>query len=321
MTETRLSDVIVPEHFNQYSMQLTTELSRFRRSGIVVDFSAELGQHMGGTTVNMPYFNDLTGADEVVDDTQDLGLDKITTSQDVAAKLYRAKAFGATDLAGDLAGADPVKAIATRFAEYWVQREQAILLAVCQGAMGATSMAANVLDISSLTGGAQNFDPFSFIDAQAKLGDHQDLLSGVACHSHTYTAMKKADLIEEIRPSDGGDPIPTYMGKVLIVDDGMPLSGGTYTTFIFGQGAIGYVAASPKVPVEVGREPLKGGGQDYIVQRRQLTMHPRGVRWSPGAGVPALATPSNPELATTTNWTRCYDAKNIRIVMFKHKLG
>jgi hypothetical protein len=133
--------------------------------------------------------------------------------------------------------------------------------------------------------------------------------------------MKKADLIEEIRPSDGGDPIPTYQNKVLIVDDGMPRESGIYTSFVFGQGAIGYVAANPKVPVEVAREALKGGGMDYIVQRRFLVMHPRGIRWSPQQNVPAKATPSNAELADPLNWVRCYDPKNIRIVMFKHKLG
>lgn len=133
--------------------------------------------------------------------------------------------------------------------------------------------------------------------------------------------FRSAPLREGRRPSDGGDPIPTYMGKVLIVDDKMPYSDGVYTTFIFGQGAIGYVSANPKVPVEVGREPLKGGGQDYIVQRRFFVMHPRGIRWSPAQGVPAKATPSNAELASTANWQRCYDPKNIRIVMFKHKVG
>ena len=321
--EMRLQDMIVPEVFHQYTMQLTTELSRFRRSGIVVDFSAELGPHMGGTTVNMPYFNDLTGDDEVVDDTTDLSIGKMSVDQDVAVKLYRAKVFGATDLAGDLSGADPVKAIAMRFADYWIRREQQVLISVVTGAMSAASMSSNVLDISQLSGAAANFDPFSFIDAQAKLGDHQDLLSGVAVHSRTYTAMKKADLIEEIRPSDGGDPIPTYQNKVLIVDDGMPYNSqtGVYTTAIFGQGAIGYVSASPKVPVEVGREALKGGGMDFIAQRRFLTMHPRGIRWSPAQNVPAKATPSNAELANGANWTRCYDPKNIRIVLFKHKLS
>ncbi|MGE5509943.1 MAG: major capsid protein [Bacteroidota bacterium] len=320
MTETRLQDVIVPEHFNAYSLQMTTELSRFRRSGIVVDFTAELGAHMGGTTVHMPYFNDLEGDDEVVDDTEDLTVAGITTSQDIAAKLYRAKPFGASDLSGDLAGSDPVKAIATRFAEYWVRREQEILIAACSGALSAASMASNVLDISGLSGSAANFDPASFIDAQAMLGDHQDMLSGVAVHSRTYTAMKKADLIEEIRPSDGGDPIPVYQGKVLIVDDKMPYnpSTGIFTTYIFGQGAIGYVQSNPKVPVEVVREALKGGGQDIIVQRRMLVMHPRGVKW---IGTPVKQTPSNAELAVGSNWTRCFDAKNVRIVKFVHKVG
>jgi len=31
-------------------------------------------------------------------------------------------------------------------------------------------------------------------------------------------------------------------------------------------------------------------------------------------------TPSNTELATYQNWKRVYEAKNVRIVQFKHKL-
>jgi hypothetical protein len=72
------------------------------------------------------------------------------------------------------------------------------------------------------------------------------------------------------------------------------------------------------VPVEVERQALKGMGQEYIVQPRQWVMHPRGVKWVGSAAGP---TPSNAELATATNWVRVYEAKQIRIVAFKHKLA
>jgi hypothetical protein len=52
-------------------------------------------------------------------------------------KLLRAKAFGSTDLAGDLAGADPIAAIAGRFADWWNRRFQRALLNTLAGAMGA----------------------------------------------------------------------------------------------------------------------------------------------------------------------------------------
>ena len=54
-----------------------------------------------------------------------------------AAKLYRAKVYGGTDLAADLAGSDPINVIVDRFAEYWNRTQQATLLSAVAGATGA----------------------------------------------------------------------------------------------------------------------------------------------------------------------------------------
>ncbi|MBS7703311.1 methyltransferase [Chelatococcus asaccharovorans] len=327
MAETKLANMIVPSVFMAYTAQRTTELTAFIQSGIMQDLSTVLATLLqGGTTVNMPYFNDLTGEDEVLDDRYNLSVNNVTTGQDVAVRLIRGKVFGASDLSADISGADPMRHIADRFAAYWSRRIQAIALAVVKGAMATTasgaSMAGNTLDISALSGAAAYFDGESFIDATHRLGDHADGLRGVAVHSDTLAAMKKADLIEYIKPSDGEDEVPTYQGKRVVVDDAMPkLSGGIYHSYVFGPGALGFAQADPEVPVETGREPLQGGGMEYIVQRRQYLVHPRGVKWAPGGGVPAKATPSNTELGTATNWARIYDAKDIRIVRFIHKLA
>lgn len=321
MAGTAFADMVEPELFNQYVTERTATVSRFRQSGIVTNMSDVLGDKMGGTTVNMPFFQDLSGDDEVVDDTTNLTINSIATSQDVSAKLYRAKVFGSTDLAADLGGSDPIDAILNLFAEYWNRMEQQTLVKILTGAMGAASMAGLVSDISSGSGTAANFDPEAFLDAVAKLGDRQDDLAGVAVHGDTYSIMKKLDLIDFIKPSQGEKLIPTYQGHYLIVDDGLPKSDTgadlTYTSYLFGNGAIGFAERPPKVPVETGRDPLTNGGQDYVVHRRQIVLHPRGVKWK---GTPAKATPSNAELATTTNWERVYEVKNIKIVAFTHKL-
>lgn len=320
MAETRLADMIVPEEFNDYVVQLTTQKSRLFQSGIITDLTPVIDAQLAGKTVNMPFFNDLDSSSEeqVLDDTQDLTVAGVTTSQDVAVKLLRGKAFGSTDLAGDLAGADPVSLIASRFADYWNRRMQAALLSTLKGAFSAASSATNVHDISALTGGAENFDADSFIDAVFKLGDEAGGLTAIACHSLTMKAMVKADLIEFVKDSTGQLDIPTYMGKTVIVDDGLPVSSGNYDTFLFGPGAIGYGEKAPKVPVEVERQALKGMGQEYIVQRRQWVMHPRGIKW---IGSSAGPTPTNAELATAANWQKVYDAKNVRVIVFRHKLA
>ena len=325
MTETRLADMIVPTKFNKYVQTLSTQKSELFQSGIITDLTSVIDAEIEGKTVNMPFFNDLDASDaeQVLDDNTDLTVGKMTTGQDVAVKLLRGKAFGTTDLAADLSGADPIDAIANRFADWWNKRMQTALLSTLAGAMGSAGMAANVNDISALTGGAQNFDADSFIDAAFLLGDEQGGLTGVAVHSLTLKAMVKADLIDFMPDSQGKLTIPTYLGKSVLVDDSMPVSGAgatrIFTTYIFGPGAIGFGEKSPKVPVEVERQALKGMGQEYIVNRRQWVMHPRGVKWlgTTQAGV----TPSNAELATATNWQRVYDPKIVRIVAFKHMLA
>ena len=325
MTETRLADMIVPTKFNKYVQVLSTQKSELFTSGIITDLSSVIDSEIEGKTVNMPFFNDLdtTDAEQVLDDSTDLTVGKMTTGQDVAVKLLRGKAFGTSDLAADLSGADPIDAIANRFADWWNKRMQTALLSTLAGAMGSAAMSANVNDISALTGGAQYFDADSFIDSAFLLGDEQGGLTGVAVHSLTLKAMVKADLIDFVPDSQGKLTVPTYLGKTVIVDDGMPVSGAgatrIFTTYIFGPGAIGYGERSPKVPVEVERQALKGMGQEYIVNRRQWVMHPRGIKWL--GGTQAGVTPSNTELATATNWQRVYDPKIVRIVAFKHMLA
>jgi hypothetical protein len=318
MAATNFAAMVEPSLFNDYIIERTAAVSRFRSSGIVATMSDVLGDKLGGRTVDMPFFQDLSGDDDVLDDTQNLAINSITTSQDVACKLLRAKVFGATDLSADLSGADPIQAIVNLFASYWDRMEQKTLINVLKGAMGAASMTANVSDISGAANAAANFDPEAFVDAVAKLGDRQDDLAGVAVHGDTYTLMKKLDLIDFVQPSNGEKAIPTYMGHYLIVDDNLPKASDVYTTYLFGRGAIAFAERAPKVPVETGRDPLTNGGQDYIVNRRQFVLHPRGIKW---IGTPSGPTPSNAELATTTNWTRVYEPKNIKIVAFKHKLN
>jgi hypothetical protein len=74
------------------------------------------------------------------------------------------------------------------------------------------------------------------------------------------------------------------------------------------------------VPTETGRFALKNGGEEFLVTRRHYVLHPRGIAWTPQNGVPALASPSNAELADRGNWVRKYQSKNIRLVQFKHKV-
>lgn len=318
MTVTRITDVIVPTVFNPYIIEKTAELSELYKSGIIQP-NAELDKlaKAGGKLINMPFWQDLSGDDEVLSDTAPLTAGKIDTEQDIAVLLMRGRAWGANDLAKALAGSDPMAAIGDLVAEYWARRMQATLLKILEGVFGAASMAVNALDISSLVGDLSIISASTFIDAQAKLGDSHEKLTAVMMHSATVASLAKLDLIDYIPDSDGKTMIKTFMGKRVVEDDDCPTAAGVYTTYLFGAGAIGYGEGAAPVPTETDRDSLQG--DDILINRKHFLLHPRGVAFQSAAVVGS--SPTNAELATAANWARVYEAKNVRIVQFKHKLG
>ena len=314
---TKIADIIVPEVFNPYVIQRSMELSALVQSGIISnDAALDALATAGGKLINMPFWNDLTGDDENLSDSAALTPGKITAGQDQAVLLMRGKAWQANDLAKALSGDDPMRAIADLVAGFWARKRQTALINILAGVFGSATMAGNVHDVSAAAG-ADTFTGERFIDACQKLGDAKDQLSGIVMHSAVQASLAKQNLISVLKDSDGAPTFPTYMGKRVIVDDGCPVATGVYTTYIFGQGAIGLGNGAAPVPTETDRDSL--AGDDILINRQHFILHPRGVKFT--ASSVAGAAPTNAELATAANWSRVYDNKAIRIVKFVHKIA
>lgn len=331
MAGTTLQDVIVPELFNPYVINKTMELSALLQSGIIVnDQEFDRLASQASPMVNMPFFEDLTGESEQVIEGEDLEDNKITSNKDVAAIIRRAKMWSATDLSAALAGTDPMAAIGTLVARFWERDMQKELIAILNGVFGTvpdggsgaeTRLESNILDISELSGVKANWSGSAFIDAEQKLGDAKAQLTGICMHSATEAYLKKQNLIETVQPSNDVG-FGMYQGKRVIVDDGCPVVGGVYTTYLFGNGAVALGNGNPAgfVPTETDRAKRKGSGVDYLINRRTNILHPRGIAWQ-NAEVEKTEGPSRTELANPKNWKPVYEPKQIRIVAFKHKLG
>lgn len=335
MPGTTLQDVIVPELFNPYVINRTMELSALLQCGIIAnnsEFDALASQ--AAPTVNMPFFEDLTGESEQVIEGNDLTDNKITSNKDVAAIIRRAKMWSATDLSAAMAGSDPMAAIATLVAQFWARDMQKELISELNGIFGTipavtgdnpvaaeTRLDSNLLDISGKSGAAANWSGNAFIDAEQKLGDAKAQLTGICMHSATEAYLKKQNLIATVQPSNDV-AFGTYQGKRVIVDDGCPVASGVYTTYLFGNGAVALGNGNPVgfVPTETDRAKRKGSGVDYLINRRTSILHPRGVAFT-SASVAKTEGPSREELAKPENWKPVYEPKQIRIVAFKHKLG
>lgn len=320
---TRIADVIQPEVFTPYVIQRTMELSALVQSGIM-QHSAEFDQLASGpnTIINMPFWEDLDGDPETMDDTGDTVPGKINANKDVARKQGWVKSYGANALAGHLAGDDPMRAIADLFAAYWARQDQNILLSILDGVFASTNMAGKVYDISAESGDKALINGGTFIDASQLMGDAKDLLTGVMVNSAVEAHLAKNDLLEIEKDSNGNIRVRTFMGKTVIVDDAMPFDTetGVAQAYLFGHGAIAYGAGSdPKIlATEVVRKGLSLAGEDILVNRRLPLIHPRGVKWTEDSVNGTF--PTFNELEEGSNWERVYEPKAVRIVKFQFKV-
>jgi hypothetical protein len=334
MAKTAVADIIIPTEFEKYAIERTAELSRFGDCGIV-EMAPEFDELAagGGREVKMPFWKDLTATRQLLSDSASLTVNKITSDQDIARIHNDAQVWSVNHLAKVVSGDDPMGAIVDLVAGYWARTDEGLVISALKGVFAAASMSGNLLAIhsESIAGqsAATRLNGATFVDACTKLGDAADRLTAVAMHSGTEAALRKLDLIDFIPDSEGKAMLRTFQGRRVVVDDTLTTRAGTtdgtvYTTYLFGQGAFAKgVAPLDGTPlqggfgtegVELARVPLDS--DTVLINRRRYILHPRGVKFT-SASV-AGDSPTNTELETGSNWTRVWEAKNVRLVAITH---
>jgi len=335
MASTAVADIIVPEVFSPYVQQLTAEKSRLVQSGILsIDprISQELGG--GGLTFNIPSFNDLTNEDEDIASATVATTStpsNIETLQEIQVRMSRNKSWGSADLAADLAGADPMQAIGSRVSYYWTRRLQAAFIACVKGLFAnntATTDAYHTKDDmiydasgSVYSAGVTDFQAENFTLACLTMGDSMEEIRLIMVHSVVYSRMLRNNLIDFIPDSTNphAAAIPTYLGRIVVVDDSVPFSASVsvYESWLFGIECFGFGSQPPRVPVAVERNENagNGSGEEILYTRNQWCIHPRGFAYvgtSPSGGPSNAATTNN--LAVATSWRRVFtERKQVRI--------
>lgn len=333
---TRITDVVVPQVFTPYMQVLTEEKSRIIQSGIAArdPFVDDLLAG-GGLTFNLPRWRDLDNdAERVATDdsvpfaTADANVDttagvarppdprKIQTLTEIAVRLSRSQSWSAADLAADLAGSDPMMAIANRVAAYWARRLQLAFIRTWQGVIADNTANdagdyTNNVSAAAFQAGVTNFTAEAFLDAAVTMGDSMEDLTTVFVHSIIFNRMQKNNLIDFIPDSEGRVNIPTFLGRQVIIDDGMPRNGHVYESWLFGSGTTRLGIGTPPVPTEMERQAGGGNGygQDVLHSRVQWCLHPVGHAWigpSTPQGGPANDGTANSDLNEAASWDRRY---------------
>lgn len=324
MATTQLSDLIEPKVYLDYQSKNTVEKTAFYESGIVVQ-SPYLNDkaNSGGSLVDLPFFGDLANNEANISNDDPAALstaDKVAASEQIARVAYLNKSWSAADLASEIAGANAMGRIKDRVEAYWVRQWQRRLIAGAQGIL-ASNVANNasdmVHDVSTDAAGVpaagEVFSRTNFTSAAFTLGDAFDTTGVLAVHSVVYKRMVDNNDIDFIPDSDGKLTIPTYLGKRIIIDDGLPAAAGAnrikYTSILFGTGAFGFGEGAPTVPVETKRDPNQGngGGVETLYVRKTYLLHPNGFKFTSAAVAGKSATLA--ELKNAANWVRAFSER------------
>jgi hypothetical protein len=332
-----LTDVVIPEVYMSYTAVDSPELTAFFESGVAVSnpaLSAAFGN--GGDIAVLPFWLDLDASVEPnysTDLVTDVAVpNKVTASKMVTRIAFLNQGYSSPDLVAELAGSNPMQRIRNRFGSYWTKQWQRRLIAACNGIL-ANNLASddgdmvNNVALETKTGvtDANLFTRSNFTGAIFTLGDHFGEVAAIAVHSVVYKRMVDNDDVEFVRPSivDPNVPLeaqmqPYFLGKRVIVDDGMPVIAGTtdgykFVTMLFGVGAIGYAEGSPLVPVATQRWEAQGNGAgvEQIWERKSWIIHPFGHKFD--SNTVAGISPTNAEMARADNWTRVVERKNVPI--------
>jgi hypothetical protein len=341
----RLSDMFISPVYLSYTTLNNPEQSRFVRSGIIAvsDTMSQIARS-SSKLATVPFIGDIDPTIEPNysnDDPADLAVpNKIGTGSMTGRKAWLNQGFSSMRLVQELSGINPMERIKERFDTYWTRAQERRLIAMAKGLLAANLAKNNgdmVKDITAGTGDAGVFNRRTFIAAAYQLGEDVENIRAIAVHSAIMATMVDNDDIIMIPDSEGKLTIPTYMGRLVLVTDNLPVEGtganAVFTSILYGTGSFSFGGADgacfavgegiPQLPVEVFSTPRAGhgGGMEEIWERKTWMMHPQGFSWTDPTGADAIVefSPTLADLAKAAPWTRVVARRQVPMVFIKSR--
>lgn len=248
-----------------------------------------LQNQTGGNYISVPMIGLISGEPLNYDGSTDIKADTIDTYLQSMIVYGRAQAWTEKDFSQDITGKDFMAEIAKQVAAYWDDDLQRNILAILKGVFsmtdtaGAKFVAAHTLDITTETESSVNASTLNNA-VQKAAGANKNIFTLAIMHSQVATNLENLQLLEYAKGTDAQGiekdlTLGTWNGRTVLVDDDVPYDeeSGAYTTYILGRNAFDYADIGAKVPNETNREPMKNGGEDYLITRQRKLIAPRGI--------------------------------------------
>lgn len=281
------------------------------------DLKSALSDQVGGNYVTVPMVGLIGGDADNYDGNTNIGDSTLPTYAQSMIVVGRAKGWREKDFNADITGKDFMGEIAAQVGAYWDEVDQATILSILKGIFAMTTggngfAADHTLDLSSKTGAEANVGVTSLNDAMQKAGGaNKGIFTCVIMHSVVATNLENLNLISYAQGTDANGlrkdvALGTWNGRVVLIDDDVPVESGVYTTYVLGKGAFDYCDVGAKVPSETWRDPKTNGGEDVLYTRQRKLFAPRGISFKQPSS--AIISPTAAQLEAGANWRVVTDA-------------
>ena len=284
----------------------------------------------------LPYFGLIGGDAQNYDGVSNLTPETTDTFEQGVFTFGRMMGWTEADFSYDVTGGvDFMANVRNQINRYWADREQDTILSILKGifAMSATGtgnvktanaafVSEHTYDISKSTTDVKT-DETMMMNAttlnsaiQKACGDNKNKFSLVICHSTVATNLENMKLLAYLKYTDADGierdlGMGTWNGRLVLIDDSMPVetknvgaTGGEvslYTTYVLGEGAIGFEPVGAKVPYEMVRDAKTRGGEDTLISRKRTAVSVAGISYLKASQ--ATNSPTNTELENGKNWS------------------
>jgi hypothetical protein len=312
-----------PQAFGAYVKRIPNvtrnELAKCRAIGANEQARSALSSQTGSLYARIPYFGRISGATSQNNDgATDIQSTNTTTYEQGFVVASRMDAWTERSFSKNItAGVDFMDNVAAQIADYKMEVKQGILLAILKGVFAMATeggtVAANaakdfienhVFDITEEGEGLVGATTLNSA-MQKACGDNKATFKLAIMHSVVATNLENLKLIKYLTYTDADGitrdlALGSWNGRLVLIDDGMPVDGDAYTTYVLGEGAVILDDIGDAVPYEMSRDPKTNGGQDTLYVRDRYICGVDGISFEKPASVTASA--SNVDLSNGANW-------------------
>lgn len=286
------------------------------------DLAKRLPDQVGGNYIVEPMTGLIGGTALNYDGKTDITCDTTDTFSQGKIVVGRSKGWVEKDFSSDITGKDFMDNVAEQVSGYWEDVDQDTLIAILKGIFSMSDTVAPEFAKKHTYEVAGEFGATTLNSATNQaLGQNKKLVKMIIMHSDVATGLENLQLLDYMKYTDENGiqrdlELGTLNGRVVLIDDSMPVDDNKYTSYALGKGAFEYADCGARVPYEMQRDAKKNGGETELISRQRKLFAPKGISFTKSS----LISPTDSDLEDGANWELVNNGQtNTAKKYFNHK--